>query len=142
MKVSIAILSVLLVAVSCSKGGTVTEVPEGGPHLNNPTDTLPPSLVISTPVPDQVVQSGSAITVSGRVTDDLGLYRGTIRITQDATGFLLREQAYEIHGMLSYSFNLAQPITVTTATDYTVTVRFEDHGSNAVSRSVKFKVNP
>lgn len=110
--------------------------------MNNPTDTIPPSLVISTPVPDQVFQSGSTVTVSGRITDDLGLYRGTIRITQDGTGFLLREQAYEIHGILSYAYSLAQPITVTSATEYTVTVRFEDHGNNAVSRSVKFKVNP
>jgi hypothetical protein len=76
------------------------------------------------------------------VTDDAGLYRGTIRIVNDATGFALVNQPYEIHGLLLYNFNIPHNTSVATSSDYTVTVSFEDHGSNSTSRSVKVKVNP
>ena len=33
------------------------------------------------------------------------LYQGSIRITNDANGELLKQQLYEIHGVLSYNFN-------------------------------------
>jgi len=128
---------------SCSKGGNSGD--NGGGGINNnppPNDTIAPVLDIFTPTPNQVFTSGNMITVTGRITDDLGLYRGSIRITNDANGNILREQLYEIHYQLLYNFNINYTPVVSTPSNYTVTVFFEDHGLNNVTKSVKIKVNP
>jgi hypothetical protein len=136
------IVSVILFNVSaCSKGGDAG-TGGGGIHVDVPTDTTKPGILINTPADNQIFISGSTINVSGKVTDDFGLYRGTIRIVNDATGFALVHQPYEIHGMLLYNFNLNHVASVIAPVDYTVTVAFEDHGNNSFSRSVKVKVNP
>lgn len=136
------ILVVLLFA-ACSKGGTTTEDNGGGgPHVDTPNDVTPPVIVINTPVDDQVFVSGSSISITGKLTDDYGLYRGSIRIVNNATGAVLKEQLYEIHGFLLYNFSLAYTTVVTTPSTYTVTVSFEDHGNNVTTKSVKVKVNP
>lgn len=136
------ILVVTLFA-ACSKGGTTTEDNGGGgPHVDIPNDVTPPVIVINTPVDDQVFVSGSNISITGKLTDDYGLYRGSIRVINDANGSLLKEQLYEIHGFLSYNFSLPYTAVVTTASTYTVTISFEDHGSNIATKSVKVKVNP
>ena len=72
----------------------------------------------------------------------LGLYCGNIRITNDGSEEVLKEQLYEIHGIKSYDFDIAYTSVVTASSDYTVTVTFEDHGFNSTSKSVKIKVNP
>lgn len=128
----------LFISLSCSKGGSVDDTE----YANNPSDVTAPVLTINTPAPDQVFNNGNSINVTGRVTDDLGLYRGTIRITNDLNGDVLKEQAYEIHGILAYNFNISHVAAVSVASNYTVTVWFEDHGSNTAARSVKIKVNP
>lgn len=139
--VSLVFVSVMLAA--CSKGGTdTTGGGGGGPHFDSPQDTTAPGVIINTPVPDQVYTSGNIMNVTGRITDDLGLYRGTIRITNDANGTLVKEQQYEIHGLLAYNFNISYTTGVTIISDYTVKVTFEDHGLNTASKSVKVKVNP
>lgn len=138
------LFSAATVAVaSCSKGGATDDTNNGGGgHINNPTDTTAPVLIINTPAENQVFPNGSVINVSGRITDTEGLYRGSIRITNDANGFLLKEQLYEIHGVPLYNFSINHTASVNTASDYTVTVWFEDHGYNAATKSVKIKVNP
>ena len=136
----LATISVLV--YSCSKGGAVIDDGNGNPHVENPSDTTPPVISITTPSDNQVYSSGSTIHMTGRISDDLGLYRGTIKLVNDANGLVLKEQAYEIHGLLAYNFSLSHTAVVTAAADYTVTVSFEDHGLNTVSRSVKVKVNP
>jgi hypothetical protein len=128
--------------LSCSKGGGSGGNGNGGGHINNPSDTVAPVLTINNPVQDQVFTSGSTINVSGSITDNLGLYRGSVRITNDANGAVLKEQLYEIHGLIIYNFNVSYTAVVTTAADYTVTVWYEDHGYNSATRSVKIKVNP
>lgn len=80
--------------------------------------------------------------MTGRITDDLGLYRGTIKVINDGTGIVLMNQAYEIHGQKLYNFNLNYTPSVAAASDYTVTVSFEDHGANTTTKSVSVKVNP
>jgi len=135
-----AIITVLITA--CSKGGG-TATDNGGDDPNySPGDTTNPVVEIYTPTENQVFTSGNMINVTGRLTDDLGLYRGSIRITNDATGAVLKEQLYEIHFVLLYNFNNTYTPSVTAASDYTVTVTFEDHGLNTTTRSVKVKVNP
>ena len=137
-----AIVIVLLV-IACSKGGTTAyDNSSDSPHVYSPGDTTAPVLDIYTPAMNQVFTNGSVINVTGRIADDFGLYRGNIKITNDANGAVLKEQAYEIHGIVSYNFNISYTTAVTIASDYTVTVTFEDHGFNFATRSVKVKVNP
>jgi hypothetical protein len=137
----------LLVAglmTACSKSGNSTDDGGGGggPHIVTDNDTTRPVLTVTTPLNNQLYANGSSISVSGTITDDMGLYRGSIRITNDVTGEILKEQLYEIHGIRSYNFNVPAIATVTAVTDYTVSVFFEDHGLNSISQTLKVKMNP
>ena len=137
---TIAMTALMLSA--CSKGGGTTDGGGGGPHVETPSDITPPVIVINSPSASQVFTSGSTINVTGRLTDNLGLYRGTIRIINDANGFELKSQAYEIHGLRAYDYNISYSTSVTVASDYTIVVSFEDHGNNVTTKSVKVRVNP
>ena len=130
--------------LACSKSGGSTDDGSGGggPHVTADDDTTRPALTILTPVNNQVYTNGSSISVTGNITDDLGLYRGSIRISNDSNGEILKEQLYEIHGVKNYNFSVTAPATVTTATGYTVSIFYEDHGLNSVSQTLKVLVNP
>lgn len=132
----------ILFSASCSKGGGAADDHNNGGGGGNPSpnDVTAPVLEIFTPTANQAFTSGNSINITGRITDDLGLYRGSIRITNDANGSLWREQLYDIHYVLLYNYNISEAITV--PGDYTITVRFEDHGYNSATKSVKIKVNP
>ena len=130
------LFSCLVITMACSKNDNADD------HEYNSGDVAAPVIEITTPSDNQVFSNNNTINITGKVTDDKGLYQGSIRINNDANGNLLKEQAYEIHGFLSYSFNLAYPIVATTASDYTITVRFQDHGNNVTTKLVKVKVNP
>ena len=134
MRYLILIGSSLLVLSSCSK--------DDDDHTYDPNDTIAPTISVNSPTEGQSFTSGTDISFAGRITDDKGLYRGTVRITKNSDGSVVKEQVYEIHGFLSYDFNVSQAITVSASTAYTVTVRFEDHGSNASSKTVGFLVQP
>ena len=127
---------------SCSKTGTATDDGGGGTHVVIPGDTTPPEISIFTPSASQVFVNGNVINVTGRITDDLGLYRGTVKIVNDANNAVLMSQAYEIHGIKLYNFNVNYTTSVTTPSDFTITVSFEDHGGNITAKSVSVKVNP
>jgi hypothetical protein len=133
--------AVVMFAVACSKGSSSGD-DDGFHPTPSPNDTIAPVLNINTPGPNQIFTSGNVINITGRITDDLGLYRGSIRIYNDANGALLKEQLYEIHFVLGYDFNISYTTNVTVPSDYTVTVFFEDHGYNNAVKSVKVKVNP
>lgn len=134
-RIVIALTVVIVLFTACSKGSS-------GDHVDNDDDVIAPVIVITTPTNGQIFSNGNTINVTGKVTDAGGLYRGSIRITNDADGAVVREQLYEIHGFLSFNLNVSHLTAITAATDYTVTIRFEDHGSNETSASVKVKVNP
>ena len=125
----------LIVLAACSKSND-------DDHEINNDDIVVPVIEIYTPTDNQVFSNGNTISVAGKVTDDKGLYRGTIKITDDTNGAVVKEQAYEIHGFLSYSFNLPHVTSVSIVTNYTVAVQFEDHGTNVSAKSVKVRVNP
>ena len=133
-----------MIILGCSKAGTYTvdEGTSGPPHVFVPTDTTAPELTILTPAANQEFANHSVISITGKLTDDFGLYRGTIKIVNDNNGLVMLNQAYEIHGFLQYNFSVNHTVSVTTASIYTVTVSFEDHGLNTVTKSVKVKVNP
>lgn len=137
-------MSMMVILFACGKGGTELgdDVSSGGPHGYVPADITAPTLTITNPVANQVFSNGSVINIAGTITDDYGLYRGYVRITNDANAASVFYQAYEIHGLLSYNFNLNQTASASLGTNYTVTVSFEDHGLNSVTRTVKIKVNP
>lgn len=110
--------------------------------MNNPSDIIAPVLNVYTPTENQVFSNGNTIAITGRTTDENGLYRGSIRVINDENGAVLKEQLIEIHGLLGYNFAINYTASVTAVSNYTVTVTFEDHGYNAVTKSVKIKVNP
>ena len=136
--------ALVIILVACSKSGTTTDTGDGsgGQHVVTPTDITAPVIDVTTPTANQVFVTGNTIAITGRLTDDYGLYRGSIRITNDANGTVLKEQLYEIHGLKLYDFNIAYNTVVTVLSDYTVTVSFEDHGLNTTTKSVKVKVTP
>lgn len=140
----IAAAGLMAIVCSCGKGGTAIndDGTTGGPHSFVPTDTTRPSLTINSPIADQVFRNGEVVNIAGTISDDFGLYRGSIKITNDANGSSLFNQAYEIHGLLSYNFNLNHTASVSMASNCTVTVSFEDHGLNAVSKTVRIKLTP
>jgi hypothetical protein len=130
--------------LACSKGGDEGGDPDNGPdpHVYNPTDLTAPTISINTPSANQVFSSGNTITVSGLVGDDYGLYRGVVKIINDANGVEVKQQAYEIHGLKNYNFSLSHVASVSAPVNYTVVVFFEDHGYNGTTRSVPVRVNP
>lgn len=133
----------MVLLLACSKGDDTTDNTfTGGPHVVTPNDTTAPEITILTPTLNQVFANGGVISITGKITDDFGLYRGTIRVVNNATGTMLMNQAYEIHGLLLYNFSINHTVAALTASDYTITVSFEDHGYNATTKSVKVKVNP
>ena len=144
LHILLCFVAIVMIAAACSKGGASSDNNGGGgPHpVPSPIDIIAPALNINTPAPNQVFTSGNVINITGRITDDLGLYRGSIRIFNDANGAVLKEQLYEIHYVLAYDFNISYTTNVTTASDFAVTVSFEDHGANFATKSVKVKVNP
>ena len=136
----IAVLTMLLF-FSCSKntGGGSNDDGDHIPVDNN--DVSYPVIVIDKPLADQVFVSGDTIKIQGRITDN-GLYRGKIKIVNDASGLALLDQAYEIHGLTLYDFSLAYKTSVTSVSNFTVSAEFEDHGLNLTIKTVKVKVNP
>ena len=107
-----------------------------------PTDTIAPVLQLQTPSDNQVFTNGAAIVVSGLVTDDLGLYRGSVKIVNDANGFVVEEKLYEIHFIKSFNYSITYNAVVSVTANYTIIVWFEDHGYNKTTKTIKFKVNP
>ncbi|MBL0336692.1 MAG: hypothetical protein IPP73_15630 [Chitinophagaceae bacterium] len=133
------LLALLLPA--CSKSGS------GGngnndPHEINYNDVTAPVVEINSPVAGELFLSGNSIVVTGKITDTQGLYRGHIKVTSDANGAVLKDQAYDIHGLLLYNYNLSYLVNTATAGTYTVSVAFEDHGLNMTTKTVKVSVGP
>lgn len=143
MRSLLIIVSIIsaVVFIACNKGG-YGPPDDNGPHVTNPGDTIAPAIDIYTPSDAQVFTSGNAINITGKVVDSGGLYRGSIRVIDDANGNVLKEQLYEIHSVISYAYAISYTPSVSAVSNYTVKVSFEDHGLNVATRSVKVKINP
>ena len=136
----IIFFSSMIAFAGCSKGGSSLD--DNDWHISTDGgDTTIPLVIINTPLDNQVFTNGDIIKVDGKVTDN-SLYRGSIKITDDASGAVIKEQLYEIHGLESYNFSIEYKTSVTAVANYKVIVQFEDHGLNANTKSVKVKVNP
>lgn len=127
-----------LIAVSCTKVGAAEE---DNINVIDQNDDVFPVLTVSKPAANQVYVSGDSIIVEGKVTDDKKLYKGKVQIKNDAIG-LMEEAYYETHFLSTINFRFASKAVVTTATDFSVLLEFQDHGYNTSSASIKVKVNP
>ncbi len=136
------ILLLLITGCGKSEGSGSPADDFGTPHVINNDDNIPPVIDIVTPTSGQEFSNGQNISITGKITDAGGLYRGSIRIVNDATGTIVKEQLYEIHGFQLYNFSLSHAVSVAMVSNYTITVRFEDHGLNVTAGSVQVKVNP
>jgi len=138
-KILFSFCIVVVIITACSRGGSQAAEDQ---HVSlDLSDTTVPAIEIHSPADNQVFISGDTIKVDGRVTDN-SLFKGSVRITNDANGAVIKEQLYEIHGYQLYDFHVEHKTAVASVVNYTVTVQYEDHGLNAGSKTVKIKVNP
>ena len=136
----IVIVSVALVITSCSKVGASEE--EEDINAIDQNDDVFPVINATKPTINQVYRSGDSIIVEGNVTDDKKLYKGKVQIKSDANSSVVAENYYETHFLTAMNFRLAYQAIVTTSTDFTVLVEFQDHGANTSTTTIKVKVNP
>jgi len=134
----VAMLLLIVSACSKTKGNSDDDDHHNG---GDTQDTTFPVMRIDKPLTDQVFISGDTITVDAFITDN-GLYRGKIKIVNDATGLVVDEKSVETHFFTSYNFVFRHKSSVTVASNYTVTVEYEDHGNNITTQTRKIKVNP
>ena len=132
-------IGVMLFITGCSKvGGS----PDEDIHVIDHSDNVFPVLAVNKPLNNQVLNNGDTIFVEGKVSDDKTMYKGRIKISDDGNGFGLKEEFFETHVLQTINFNTFYKANVTTVSDFTVLVEFEDHGLNKVFVSLKVKVNP
>lgn len=124
---------IALFITGCSKSGDTTD---------EVSDNIFPVLVVNKPVNNQVLNNGDTIFVEGMVSDERMMYRGRIKISDDGTGFVVKEEFFETYVLQTINFNVFYKTNVVVMTDYTVLVEFEDHGLNKVYVTLKVKVNP
>jgi hypothetical protein len=55
---------------------------------------------------------------------------------------VVADNYYETHFLSAINFRLAYKTVVTSSTDFTVLIDFQDHGANNVNQTIKVKVNP
>jgi len=70
------------------------------------------------------------------------MYKGTVKIINDATGITVKNEIYETHFLQRIDFYVAYKATVSLVTNYTIAIEFQDHGANMVTQTLKVKVNP
>ena len=111
-------------------------------HKHDDTDTIAPVLTITSPAADASI--AGAVAITGAVTDE-SLHELLITVTKDSDGSVLFVPAVdpEVHDLTSYVINETwTPVGITAETAVTLTVTAEDHNSNKVVKTVKFKVKP
>lgn len=124
---------------SCGKGGGAAD--DSSHNYYDPNDYTYPTVVVNTPTDSQAFPNGSSIDVTGNVSDN-SLYQGSITMVNDNSGLVVKDQNYEIHYIPSYNFSMSYVASVSALTSYTITVKFEDHGHNVTTKTVKVTVNP
>ena len=130
---------VSLIVISCNKVGAGNEK---DPDTRDASDNTPPVLTITKPTANQVYLSGDSIVVDGKAVDEKVMYKGKVQIKNDATGVVVAEGEYETHFLNMLNFHVAYKAIVTTSTDFSAIIDFQDHGYNSVMSAIKVKVNP
>jgi len=128
-----------VILISCSKVGSPGEDPLDAMDQN---DDIFPIITVLKPTANQVYISGDSIIVEGKVTDEKTLYKGKVQIKNDVNGLIVANGDYETHYLAIMDYRLAYKAVVTTPTDFTIRVEFQDHGFNTSVTTLKVKVNP
>lgn len=132
------IILISLTVASCTKVGAAEEQNFDAIDQN---DDIFPVITVSKPAANQVYVSGDSIIVEGKVTDEKVLYKGKVQIKNDSNG-ITEDAYYETHFLQTINFRLASKAVVTTPTDFSILVEFQDHGANTSVATIKVKVNP
>lgn len=134
------LLGSVLILQACSKVGGPPEDPNI--HVHDDNDDVPPIINVIRPSDNQQYQNGDTIFIQGSFTDNKKLYKGYIRITDDANGLVVNEQFIETHVLQAMPFDFYQKTAVTIVSNYTIKILMEDHGANITTNILKVKVNP
>lgn len=128
-----------LIIISCTKVGAAEEENLDAIDLS---DKTPPVLTVAKPTANQVFVSSDSIIAEGKVVDEKVMYRGKVQIKNDVTAAIVAENYFETHFLHTLNYRLAYKAIVTSPTDFSVIIEFQDHGANPVASVVKVKVNP
>jgi hypothetical protein len=129
------VLSLFLFA--CSRPGTI----EDEAIVQNNEDTTRPVVEVLRPIAGQQYRSGDSIIIEGKASD-IGLHYGSIVLTNDANGMQLARKVFDLHLLSTYSFRFANPVQVTSAQNYTISIEFEDHSLNKTQKTIKVSALP
>ena len=134
------IFSVSMLMLSCSK--VCSSLDDDYPNEIDKNDGLFPVINFLKPSANQVYKSWDSILVEGKVTDDKNMYKGKVQVKNDMNNFVMAEMYYETHHLLEMNYRLAYKTEVTSATDFSILIEFQDHGTNMSTATMKVKVNP
>lgn len=137
---AVIIFSVSAILLSCSKVGSVAD--DDDPTEIDQNDDVFPVITVSKPAANQIFTSGDSIIVEGKVTDDKKMYNGKVQIKNDANNFVMADNYYETHFLSAMNYRLAYKAQVTSPTDFSILIEFQDHGLNTSTATIKVKVNP
>ena len=132
--------SASVLVLSCSKVGSATD--DNNPNAIDESDNVFPVIIVTKPTASQVYKSGDSIVVEGKVTDEKKMYKGKVQIKNDANNFVMAENYYETHFSSFFNYRLAYKAEVTSPTDFSILLEFQDHGTNTAAATIKVKVNP
>ncbi len=136
----VTLFSAGMLLLACSKVGSATD--EGDPNEIDQNDGVFPVITVLKPSANQLYRSGDSIVVEGKVTDDKKMYKGKVQIKNDANNFVMAEMHYETHFLLEMNYRLAYKAEVTSPTDFSILIEFQDHGTNTSAATLKVKVSP
>ncbi|MBK8195389.1 MAG: hypothetical protein IPK76_20045 [Lewinellaceae bacterium] len=121
----VASLSTLFLGQNaCKDGGTSSE------------DTNAPVLTITSPAADEAFLGEVHIELN--VTDE-SLHEMSVKVTKDADGSVVFEDAPEVHDETDFDFHHHfTPAGISGVTAMTLTVTVEDHSANITTKTVKF----
>ena len=124
---------------SCSRVGSPDGVNNHQPDQN---DDIFPTISVEKPTDNQQFVSGDTLFIKGQFLDNKKLYNAWIRVHDDASGNLIKQQYFETHVSPTIAFDIYHITSVTLSSNYTISFEVEDHGFNKSFRTVKVKVNP
>ena len=86
----------------------------------DPGDDIFPVIVLNKPSDNQVYANGDSIVVNGYATDNKIVYKGNIKVIDDAIGLAVNEQNFESHIYNRIDFNVAYKAVVSKVSTYTI----------------------
>ena len=110
-------------------------------HHDDVSDSIKPTVVISTPSNLQMYNNGDTIKIKGLVSD-ASLHELMVKIVKDSDNSVLYSETIYAHDLTTYALNSNWKSAVTDHTNASVIVVAEDHNSNVGSDTVKIHIMP